>query len=149
VAGSYSRRALLLATGTAVFCAGRACFVATRAVPRIRIDPPALDLGTVAAGQPARCAFSIRNGGDGTLLIRDVRAGCVCTVPAVSSYRIPPGATASVVADVTYKTIGRRHAAVVVRCNDPGHPLVAVPVHATVVPAPPAMRESGEEPGGL
>ncbi|HUU30182.1 MAG TPA: DUF1573 domain-containing protein [archaeon] len=74
----YLFPAVLLATGS----------------PKIKIDETVHDFGVIYRGETVEHIFVIRNQGNDTLHINNVRSSCGCTAAMMDKRTIPPGGTA-------------------------------------------------------
>ena len=73
--------------------------------PRIAFETTLHDFGTVSEGDKLRYVFVVKNTGKAPLLISGAHASCGCTVAALKSKAIAPGATGEI--DATFDTHGR------------------------------------------
>lgn len=92
-------------------------------VPRIVVDEPHFKFGEQHNNQTIDHAFVIRNEGDATLEITNIRSTCGCTVGEVTSRSIPPGGTSKI--SGRYNLRGRRgtqRSVLTVETNDPNNP---------------------------
>jgi hypothetical protein len=64
--------------------------------PRLVLDDPVFDFGTIYQGDPVTHAFRLRNAGDALLKLQAVRDSCGCTTSSASAQEIAPGATGEV-----------------------------------------------------
>ena len=89
-------------------CRGRArpsASLADAGGARIAFDTMSRDFGTVIEGDKLRHVFVVRNTGNAPLLISSAHASCGCTVAALKSKSIVPGATGEI--DASFDTHGR------------------------------------------
>lgn len=90
------------------------------------------DWGTVA---PAKLTASvkIKNAGDSTLNISDVRPGCGCTLTKIDKKELAPGdeATVDLSLDATYRT-GELNKTVTISSNDRAMPYKVLTLHANI-----------------
>jgi hypothetical protein len=96
---------------------------AVQHAPRVVCAEPMYNFGSVDSSQDVTHAFVLKNEGDLSLEIRNVRASCGCTVASVSRNTVPPGEQAEVTARLSLR--GRRgpqHKTVTVESNDPATP---------------------------
>ena len=66
--------------------------------PRISCDEQVFNFGTVDSQNAIEHTFVLKNIGDTTLEISDVRAACGCTVANISSKSVAPGETSQLTA---------------------------------------------------
>lgn len=104
-------------------------------VPSIVCDEPVYNFGTVANTGHVEHTFLIRNAGEVTLEIRNVRASCGCTATAISKYMIEPGQTAEIVAKLDLRgRQGRQYKTIFVDTNDPRTPTLTLAFEGTAQP---------------
>ncbi len=104
------------------------------AAPRAVMVEPIKDFEVVPQGEHIKHAFEIRNEGDETLAITDVRPACGCTV-AKFDKEIPPGGVGRINADVdTISFNGIIAKSISVYTNDPENPRLELVVKADVRP---------------
>jgi len=118
--------------------------VSTQAAPRLVVDQPIYDFGSVEQGTPVEHVFAVRNGGDAPLRIERVEGTCACTVGTTAGVALAPG-------DFTYVSVhldtsrlsGRTVKTMWVHTDDPlrpAHPLTLTGAVATdFVLSPPAV----------
>ena len=105
---------------------------AIAAAPRAVVDKPVVDVGKVKKGEPIRYEFVIRNAGDATLEITEVKPSCGCTV-AEFDERIAPGGSGRVKTVVATDAFGGGIAkSVTVFTNDPDNPRINLVVKALI-----------------
>lgn len=104
---------------------GSLCLPSRAAVgPRLEANPQKMDFGSMRQGEKKRKVFVLRNTGDETLVIDQVRASCAeCVVDQKATYRIAPSEQAEL--PVTY------HATVV-----PGKYTAHVTLHTNLASEP-------------
>lgn len=91
--------------------------------PKLVCDEPAFDFGTMDNSQAVEHTFVLRNEGDLTLEITQVRPSCGCTVASISERSVPPGGESRVTARLSLAgRTGPQHKAIVVESNDPQKP---------------------------
>jgi len=126
-----------------------ACGGPVAAQPRIEIDQPRWDFGTVVQGVALEHIFILRNAGDRPLVISLVRSSCaVCTGAMLSRKVIRPGGSGQMKATFYTKgLLGRQYKTLQIVSNDPEMPSAEVVLLATVVAhseAPRLVVESGK-----
>src|SRR5437879_12480307 len=77
-----------------VFAAGLGA--AEEGRPRVALDEPVFDFGTVDRGARVDHTFRVPNRGGATLRIDHVKSSCGCTVAVLSEREVPPGGADSV-----------------------------------------------------
>jgi hypothetical protein len=122
-----SRFRLHMGSLTILFALGAALAQADTGVPRLVVDEPHFDFGQQQNNQTIEHTFVIRNEGDATLDITNVRSSCGCTVGNVSTRSVPPGGTSEITG--LYNLRGRRgtqRSVLTVESNDPANPRAAL-----------------------
>jgi copper(I)-binding protein len=116
--------ALLATAGTS------AAFAAARAV----VEQPVLDVGKVAKGEKIEASFTLSNTGDATLLVREVKPSCGCTVARYDA-SIPAGESGQIATVVrTENFSGPIAKSVTVFTNDSDNPKITLVIKADVQP---------------
>jgi len=104
------------------------------AQPRATIAEPIKELGTFYQDQLIECDFILKNEGNVTLQINDVKPACGCTI-AEYDKTIEPGKTGKVHAKVNISTFsGQISKGVTVLTNDVSNPQIELTVKAIVKP---------------
>ena len=88
--------------------------------PKIHVEEPIYDFGSILEGFAVMHVFTIQNTGDEVLTIERVAASCGCTTTALATDRLAPGA--SVDLEVLIDTAGfggRISKSIYIYCNDP------------------------------
>jgi hypothetical protein len=117
--------ALVLAAGLGAAEEGR---------PRVALDEPVFDFGTVDRGARVDHTFRVPNRGGATLRIDHVKSSCGCTVAVLSEREVPPGGEARVAVSLdTGRLAGRTTKTVNVYTNDPDAPVVGLSLAGQVV----------------
>jgi hypothetical protein len=101
--------------------------------PRIAFDREVHDFGVVKQEQDLATEFTIRNDGDVTLKIGDVRSDCGCSTAVAKSKEIAPGEKTTL--EVTFRTFtmsGPVSKRVKVASNDPERPEVELRVKVDI-----------------
>ena len=102
--------------------------------PRIALDEPVFDFGTVDRGARVDHTFRVPNRGGATLRIDHVKSSCGCTVAVLSEREVPPGGEARVAVSLdTARLAGRTTKTVNVYTNDPEAPVVGLSLAGQVV----------------
>jgi hypothetical protein len=95
--------------------------------PRIACAEPVFDFGDADNSTSVSHTFVIRNDGDTTLEITNIRAACGCTVANVSTRSIPPGGTSELTANLNLRgRNGRQSKGITITSNDPQNPNLVV-----------------------
>lgn len=126
------------------------------AAPRVVVEAPIKNFEVVAKGDVLKHTFTVKNEGDETLKITDVRPACGCTV-AKFDESIEPGATGSIHVDLeTLSFEGPIAKSIAAYTNDAESPRIELVVKAMVRPyigvEPGYARFSyvqGEQTGGV
>ena len=91
--------------------------------PRIVVDEPAFDFGEQANTQVIEHTFVVRNEGDLTLEIQNIRSSCGCTVGNISSRSVEPGGTSEITAAFNLRgRQGNQRSVLTLETNDPAQP---------------------------
>jgi len=115
-----------------VFAAGLGAAEESR--PRVALDEPVFDFGTVDRGARVDHTFRVPNRGGATLRIDHVKSSCGCTVAVLSEREVPPGGEARVAVSLdTARLAGRTTKTVNVYTNDPDAPVVGLSLAGQVV----------------
>ncbi|MFH1026731.1 MAG: DUF1573 domain-containing protein, partial [Pseudomonadota bacterium] len=102
--------------------------------PKLVCDQMAYDFGTMDNNQDVVHTFVLRNAGDLSLEIKQVRSSCGCTVASLSRNIIPPGEQAEVTAKLSLRgRQGPQHKSITVECNDPQQPVVTLYLEGTAI----------------
>lgn len=104
--------------------------------PRIICDQPLFDFGTADSESTIEHTFIIRNIGDTTLEISNVRPACGCTLANISEKSVAPGAESQITARLSLKgRNGPQSKAITILSNDPQSPEYRVTLAGTVASA--------------
>ena len=91
--------------------------------PRIVCDQPTFEFGERDNSETVEHTFVIKNEGDLSLEISNIRAACGCTVANITSKLIAPGETADLTARLSLRgRSGRQRKSITVTSNDPVTP---------------------------
>ena len=102
--------------------------------PRLGVETPVADFGSVEQGTPVSHVFSLRNTGDAVLHISQVKSSCGCTAAVVSASDVPPGDEARVLASLdTGRIVGRTAKVLSVYSDDPQVPVAALTLTGEVL----------------
>jgi hypothetical protein len=112
--------------------------------PKILVEKPALELGTIATNQKNVSDIQITNTGKADLIIRSVRTSCSCVEAFVEKTVLKPGATTvlKVVFD-TSDRMGPEEKIVSIFSNDASTSIVTIKLKATVVEVAPVVVPVG------
>ena len=103
--------------------------------PRLVVDQPRLDAGTVEQGDAVRHRFVVRNAGGSPLQLGTVRVACDGTATVAGDSTIPPGGEGAIDVEVrTADLAGPATRSFTVFSNDPAAPARRLEVAATVTP---------------
>jgi len=101
--------------------------------PRLVVDEPVFDFGTVERGATVDHTFRLPNRGDGELRIEHVKGSCGCTVAVLSAREIAPGGEGRVAVTLdTARLSGRTTKVVNLYSNDPERPVTELALTGTV-----------------
>jgi len=128
-----SRAAVVLIAATFASLAG-----AEEAItgPRIFCEQPEFNFGTVDSQNTIEHTFVLKNIGDTTLEISEVRAACGCTVANISPKTVPPGETSQLTARLNLQgRSGPQSKAITINSNDPQNPSYRVNMAGTIAQA--------------
>lgn len=104
--------------------------------PRIACDEPEFDFGVVDNIEYIDHTFIIKNVGDTTLEISNVRPACGCTVANLSEKMIAPGGQSELTARLSIKgRSGPQSKAIMITSNDPENPQYRVNLSGNIQPA--------------
>lgn len=114
-------------------------------IPKIDFEEKEFNFGSINEGIEVRHVFKVRNLGEKTLSIRDIRSTCGCTVAQMKHKKIAPGATADleVIMDTSMKQ-GDVNKTIDIASNDPLNKTVSINVKAKVT-SPHADLGTGSE----
>jgi hypothetical protein len=102
--------------------------------PRLGIEEPIADFGSVEQGTPVTHVFRLKNTGDAALRISNVKSSCGCTAAVVSESDVQPGAEARVLATLdTSRVAGRTTKVLSVYSDDPQVPVAALTLTGEVL----------------
>src|SRR5438132_1113433 len=119
--------------GLALVCAAGLGW-AEESRPRVALDEPVFDFGTVDRGARVDHTFRVPNRGSATLRLDHVKSSCGCTVAVLSEREVPPGGEARVAVSLdTARLAGRTTKTVNVYTNDPDAPVVGLTLAGQVV----------------
>lgn len=133
IARWHGRRAVLLLVGVAAaHCAAPS--ETPRQPPKIAVDGPTHDFGTVEQGSVLGHTFTLHNAGGSDLHVDNVKSACGCTTVVRPVEPIAPGGAATVQAKCEVaKAFGPRTLTIMVYSNDPAQPTTALTLRAEVV----------------
>lgn len=106
---------------------------AQQPAPKIICDKPDFDVGFAEPNSVVNHEYVIRNAGETTLELKNVRASCGCTIAKTSANLIKPGETATITASLNLAgRNGRQDKHVIVESNDPATPTLILTLRCTV-----------------
>jgi uncharacterized membrane protein YphA (DoxX/SURF4 family) len=108
------------------------------AAPRLIVPSEGIAFGEVAVGSNVVGRVEIRNVGSTTVSVSRVKACCGAKAE-LSAMKIPPNGSAMLSVSLTPQEIGAFSKSIQIACDDPGRPILSVPVSGVVV-APPAAE---------
>lgn len=95
----------------------------------IRIEPTAIDLGTMNQMEARTVKVKVTNVGAGLLVIEDVHADCGCTVPDLQVTSLGPGESTDLTIHFDSKRFsGPQHKLIKITSNDPDHRVLELPL---------------------
>lgn len=120
--------------------------------PRLACDGPEFDFGVVDNSQTVEHTFLLRNEGDLTLEISQVRPSCGCTVAHISERNVPAGGETKISTKLSLAgRQGQQHKAITVESNDPQQPRFVLTLKGTAGTAldvqPSRLMQSQLAPG--
>ncbi len=103
------------------------------AAPRIIVEQPVFDFGTVRQGRKVDHNFVVRNRGDAPLVIEKTRSSCGCTVANVTARSIPPGSSGEI--KITFDSAnfaGKIEKTIALDVNDPQTPTTTLVIRGVI-----------------
>lgn len=95
---------------------------------------PTFNFGEMESSKDVEHTFILKNEGDLSLEIRQVRPSCGCTVANISQNTIPPGGQADVTTRLSLRgRQGAQHKTISVESNDPKQPTLVLSLEGTAV----------------
>ncbi len=108
---------------TIAMCAAALAAQAGTPAPKLVVDEPQFNFGEQHNEQTIEHTFVLRNEGDATLEITNIRSSCGCTVGHVSTRSIPPGGTSEISGRYNLRgRQGNQRSVLTVETNDPKAP---------------------------
>lgn len=105
-------------------------------VPKIVCDEPVFDFGEKDSEEKVLHDFIVRNTGDATLEIKNVRTSCGCTVAQPENKSLKPGEQTKIATTLTLKgRQGVTSKTVTVESNDPTNPSFRLELKGTAIAA--------------
>jgi hypothetical protein len=102
--------------------------------PRIVVEPASFDFGQALQNKTLTKDFVLRNLGDESLRIEDVKTTCGCTAALPNERVVPPGGQTRLQVSLQTRTAeGRLERSVNIRSNDPTRNVLEVKLSVTVV----------------
>ena len=101
---------------------------------KIACPEPSYNFGEMDSSRDVEHTFILKNEGDLSLEIRQVRPSCGCTVANISQNTIPPGGQAEVTTRLSLRgRQGAQHKTITVESNDPKQPTLILSLEGTAV----------------
>lgn len=101
--------------------------------PVIRLEPAAVDFGTLSQGAIRKVEITVHNDGTSPLEIRKVESDCGCTAPQLADSLLSPGETATLRVELSTRSFsGQVVKHVFLQTNDPAAPQAALTLTAYV-----------------
>ena len=111
------------------------------ATPRLEVSPEGIAFGEVAVGSNVVGKVVLRNEGSATVAVSRVKACCGAKAE-LSAMKIPPKGSATLSVSLTPQDVGAFSKSIQIACDDPGRPILSVPVSGVVVAPPTAEGRS-------
>ena len=128
------KKAVLVAAALAALSAFAQEPAAAEHAPRIVCSEPTYNFGEMENTRDVDHTFILRNEGDLSLEIKQVRPSCGCTVASLSQNTIPPGGQAEVTTRLSLRgRQGPQHKLITVYSNDPKTPSLALYLEGTAL----------------
>ncbi|QDT17925.1 DUF1573 domain-containing protein [Alienimonas californiensis] len=107
---------------------------ATGPHPKIEVEEPQYDFGTVALGESDSHTFVVKNVGEADLILGEPITTCKCTAPEAGTGKpIPPGESTTVTLTYTPEKVANEFAQrAFIHTNDPADPRLELEVHGSV-----------------
>ncbi len=94
----------------------------------IAVSPASLDFGDVLLGRSQSQLVNVDNTGAGDLQIHSITTGTEDFSVNINAILVPPGATRALLVTFTPAVLGPRQDTLLLLSNDPGQPLVEIPL---------------------
>jgi hypothetical protein len=106
------------------------------ATPRLAVEPPSFDFGTLKPGGVVQREFVLRNIGRADLVIETIVSSCNCTaILEETPQTLKPGARTPMRVRLTAPAeAGKLHKSVLIKSNDPAQRSFEVKIEAVVAP---------------
>jgi hypothetical protein len=102
--------------------------------PKIVCAEPTFNFGEMESSKDVEHTFILKNEGDLSLEIKQVRPSCGCTVANISQNTIPPGSQAEVTTRLSLRgRQGAQHKTISVESSDPKQPTLILSLEGTAV----------------
>jgi hypothetical protein len=102
--------------------------------PKLVCDQATFNFGELDNSGAAEHTYVLRNEGDLTLEIKNVRPSCGCTVASISTKTVPPGGQTEVSARFSLQgRTGFQHKTIAVESNDPKQPSFTLVLEGTAI----------------
>ena len=107
--------------------------VSVEHAPKLVCEAPSHDFGTADSSQTIEHTYVLKNAGDLTLEISNVKPSCGCTVANISEKSVPPGGETKVTARLALQgRTGQQHKSITVESNDPKQPQFVLSLQGNV-----------------
>ena len=128
-------RWIVLLAGLTVFCLAAGAQEVTPAhAPKIVCDQPSYSFGDADNTKDVEHTFVLKNTGDLSLEIKQVRPSCGCTVASISQNTIPPNQEAQVTAKLSlHGRQGPQHKTITVESTDPKQPSLILTLEGNAI----------------
>jgi hypothetical protein len=105
------------------------------AQPKLQVlEGTSFDFGSIYRGAQIERPVTLKNNGTDTLILGNIEASCGCTAAAVSSKRVPPGETETLLIKFNSRNFsGTVHKTVTVNSNTPDSPRVVIEFTANII----------------
>jgi hypothetical protein len=103
------------------------------AAPRISVERPTYNFGSLSQGKKLDYTFVVKNTGDAPLKISHIRPACGCTAANASSPTVQPGKTSDI--KITFNSAsfsGNVSKTIAVESNDPSTPVLTLTLNGTI-----------------
>ena len=108
--------------------------LAVEHAPKIVCAEPTYHFGEMENAKDVEHTFILKNEGDLSLEIRQVRPSCGCTVANISQKTIPPGGQAEVITRLSLRgRQGPQHKTISVESNDPKQTTLVLSLEGTAI----------------
>ena len=111
------------------------CKVYAQTGPQITFESETIDYGEVAQDSDGLRIFKFTNTGDASLIIKNAKSSCGCTVPKKPEGPIAPGESGEIVVNYDTKNrVGQFRKTITLTTNIESQPMVALKIKGNVLP---------------